>query len=111
MADTTGIQPYNYPASQADEFERKGHPGKFLQSITCPVGTTTFTGSYFGVGGLIIPNPTVGTASLSLGGDIPLGTLATSSANGAGIIEISVKSVKVDSGGPVYALVRNQIIR
>ena len=111
MADTTGIQPYNYPTSTANDFERNGHPGKFLKSITCTTGTTTFTGSNYGVGGLIIPNPTVGTASLSLGGDIPLGTLATSSANGAGIIEISVKSVKVDSGGPVYALIRNQIIR
>ena len=101
------IQPYNYPSDQRDEFERKGHPGKFLQSITCTSGTTTFTGSYYGVGGLIVPSGVVGTASFSNGGVIPLGTLASS---GPSIYEFSLSSVKVDSG-TVYALIRNQIIR
>lgn len=106
-----GIQPYSYPASQADEFEKKGHPGMFLQSITCPSGsTTTFTGSNYGIGGLIVAYPTTGTASLSLGGEIPLATLATMSSQGA-IIEISVRRVTVLSGGPVYALIRNQLVR
>jgi len=103
------VQPYDYPASQANEFERKGHPGKFLQSIACSSGTTTiFTGSYFGVGGLIVPNGCTGTASLSLGGDISLGSLSTSSPV---IHELSLFSLKVDGGGPVYALVRNQLVR
>lgn len=107
MPDTTGIQPYNYPTSQANDFERNGHPGKFLKSITCPTGTTTFTGSNYGVGGLIVPNGVTGTASLSLGGDIPLGSLGSSSPT---IFELSLRSVKVDSG-TVYALIRNQVIR
>ena len=108
MADTTGIQPYNYPASQADEFERKGHPGKYFKSITCANGTTTiFTASNFGVGGLIVPSGATGTASLSLGGTIPLGTLASTNPS---VYEFSLSSVKVDSG-TVYALIRNQIIR
>lgn len=107
MADTTGIQPYNYPASQADDFERLGHPGKFLKSITCTAGTTIFTSSYFGVGGLIVPNGTTGTASFSLGGTIPLGALAS---NSPVIHELSLGSIKVDSG-TVYALIRNQVIR
>jgi len=102
------IQPYNFPPSQANEFERKGHPGKFLQSITCVNGTTThFTGSNFGVGGLIVPTSTTGTASLSKGGEIPLAALAGSQR----IFELSVSSVKVDSNGPVYALVRNPIAK
>lgn len=105
------IQPYDYPTNQADDFEKKGHPGKFFQSITCASGTTIFTSSNYGVGALLVVSPTTGTASLSCGGDIPLATLATSSANGAGMIELSVRSVKIDSGGPVYALIRNQIIR
>lgn len=108
MSDPNPVQPYRYGPSQVSEFERKGHPGKFLQSITCAVGTTHFTGSYFGVGGLIVPNSSVGTASLSLGGEVPLGILAT---NSPVIHEFSLKSVKVDSGGPVYALIRNQMIR
>jgi hypothetical protein len=108
---STEVQPYNYPSSKYSEFEKKGHPGKFLRSITCSSGTTTFTGSNFGAGGLIIQNPATGTASLSLGGTIPLSTLASSSVNGAGIIELSLESIKIDSGGPVYVLVRNQLVR
>lgn len=107
MTDVIEIHPYNYGASQASEFETKGHPGKFFKSITCTSGTTTFTASNFGVGGLIVPNGATGTASLSLGGDIPLGVLSTSSPV---IHELSLSSVKVD-GGTVYALIRNQLIR
>lgn len=106
MADANPIQPYNYPASQASEFEAKGHPGKYLQSITCGAGTTIFTGSYYGVGGVIVATSTVGTASLSKGGIVPLATLATTQT----IHELSLSSVKVDTG-TVYALVRNQLIR
>jgi hypothetical protein len=102
------IHPYNFPQSQANDFERKGHPGKFLQSITCSSGTTTyFTGSNFGVGGLIVPASTTGTASLSKGGDIPLAVLAGSQR----IFELSVISVKVDTNGPVYALVKNPLVK
>ena len=100
------IQPYNYGSDQRNEFERKGHPGKFLQSITCPVGVTTFTSSNFGVGGVIVPAGTIGTASLSNGGTLPLSTLTGS----IGIVELSLFSVKVDTG-VVYALIRNQVIR
>lgn len=101
------IHPYNYGSDQRDEFQKRGHPGKFYQSITCTVGTTDFTGSNFGVGGLIVPNGSTGTASFSNGGTIPLGVLASSSPV---IHEFSLSSVKVD-GGTVYALIRNQLIR
>ena len=98
------VQPYEYPASQADEFDRKGHPGRFLQSITCATGTTTyFTGSTFGAGGIIVPAGCSGTASLSGGGDIPLGVLTSSSPV---IHELSLRSVKVD-GGTAYVLIKN----
>jgi hypothetical protein len=100
------IQPYNYGPDTRNEFERKGHPGKFLQSITCGSGVTNFTSSNFGVGGVIVPAGTVGTASLSNGGSIPLSTLTGS----IGIVELSLSSVKVDTG-IVYALIRNQLIR
>jgi hypothetical protein len=100
------IHPYNFPPSQANEFQRKGHPGKFLQSITCGVGVTNFTGSNYGMGGLVVPSGTTGTASFSNGGDIPLATLAGSQR----IFEISLSSVKVDSG-LVYALIRNQLAK
>ena len=101
------IQPYDYPASQANDFERLGHPGRFHQSITCTSGTTMFTASNFGVGGIIVPTGTTGTASLSLGGEIPLSVLAGGSIR---IYELSLSSVKVDSG-TVYVLIRNQVAK
>lgn len=98
------IHPYNFPPSQANDFERKGHPGKFLKSITCTTGTTHFTGSNYGVGGLVVPSGAQGTASFSAGGNIPLHTIAGSQR----IFEFSLSSVTVDSG-TVYALIKNQI--
>lgn len=106
MPDINEIHPYNFPASQATEFDRKGHPGKFIQSITCTSGITAFTSSNFGVGGVIVATSTTGTASLSGGGTVALATLATTQT----AHELSLSSVKVDSG-TVYALVRNQVIR
>lgn len=97
----------SFTTDERSEFDKKGHPGKFYKSITCTTGTTNFTGSNFGVGGLIVPNGASGTASLSLGGDISLGALAS---NSPAIHELSLTSVKVD-GGTVYALIRNQLIR
>jgi len=101
------IQPSSYGSDARDEFEKKGHPGKFWRSVACSTGTTVFTGSNFGLGGIIVPTGTTGTASFSLGGDIPLSVLAT---GGARIYDFSLRSVKVDSG-TVYALIRNHNIR
>lgn len=100
------IHPYDFPASQASEFERMGHPGRFLKSITCSSGTTNFTGSNYGQGGLIVPAGASGTAYFSAGGSIPLAALSGSQR----IFEFSLSSVTVDSG-TVYALIRNQLVR
>jgi hypothetical protein len=107
MSNANPVQPYSYGTDQRDEFEKKGHPGKFYKSITCTSGTTVFTGSNFGVGGVIVTNGTVGTASFSNGGVMPLAALTASTSD---LYEFSLFSVKVDSG-IVYALVRNQLIR
>ncbi len=98
------VHPYNFPASQASEFERKGHPGKFLKSIACGTGVTDFTGSNFGVGGVVVPSGATGTLYLSAGGSIPLTVLAGAQR----IFEFSVSSVDVGSG-TVYALIKNQL--
>jgi len=104
------VHPYDYPSSEADDFERKGHPGRFLRSITCVSGSTSyFTGSNFGAGGIIVPSATTGTASLSGGGDIPLATFAGTATAGNSIVELSLRSVKVDSG-TVYVLIKNPSI-
>lgn len=100
------IHPYNFPTTPVNDFERKGHPGKFLRSITCGTGTTHFTGSNYGVGGIIVPTGTTGTASLSAGGDIPFSILAGAQR----IFEFSIASVTVDSG-TAYVLIKNQLSR
>lgn len=100
------VHPYNFPTSQANDFERKGHPGKFLKSITCTTGTTNFTGSNFGAGGIIVPNGATGTLYLSAGGSLPFSILSGSQR----VFEFSVSSVQVDSG-TVYVLIKNQLTK
>jgi hypothetical protein len=107
MSNANPVQPYSYGTDQRDEFEKKGHPGRFYKSITCTTGTTVFTGSNFGVGGIIVMTGTSGTLNFSNGGSIPLAALSASNAT---LFEFSPLSVSV-SGGTVYALVRNQLIR
>jgi hypothetical protein len=104
MPDINEIHPYNFPASQANDFERKGHPGRFLKTIECSPGTTTFTGSNYGQGGLIVPNGASGTAYFSAGGSVPLSVLSGSQR----ILEFSLFSVTVNAG-TVYALIKNQL--
>jgi len=98
------IHPYNFPESQANDFERKGHPGKFLKSITCTTGTTHFTASNYGVGGVVVASGSTGTFYFSAGGSLPIDGLADSKR----ILEFSLSSVTV-TAGTVYALIKNQI--
>jgi hypothetical protein len=98
--------PYDYSDSQYNDFQKKGHPGRYLKSIRCDAGTTTFTGSNFGAGGIIVPTGSTGTASFSGGGTVPLASL---SANNPNLYEFSLESVKVDSG-TVYVLIKNTTI-
>lgn len=102
MADA--IHPYDFPPSEANDFKRKGHPGKFLKSIACASGVTYFTGSNFGVGGVVVPSGAAGTGYLSAGGTIPLALFADSKR----IIELSLSSIDVSSG-TIYVLIKNQV--
>ena len=99
--------PYDYTADNRNQFERLGHPGRYNKSITCTSGTTTFTGSNFGVGALIVPTGSVGTVYLSSGGELPLAVLAQGTIRQ---YELSISSINVSSG-TVYALIRNQLVR
>ena len=103
MADSNPIQPYNFPASQANEFQRKGHPGKWLKSISVS-GTVWFTGSNYGAGAIIPHSSAAGTAYLTGGGSINIGNLAKTY-----IHELSIE--RIESGADCYVLIRNQMIR
>ena len=103
MPDVNEIHPYNFPASQANDFERKGHPGKWLKTITVS-GTVWFTGSNYGAGAVIPYGSAAGTAYLSGWGTIDLSKLAKTY-----IHEFSIE--RIESGADCYVLIRNQMIR
>lgn len=100
------VQPYNYPAPTVEtnnDFNRLGHPGKFFKSISVS-GSSFFTGSNYGAGGILPLSGSIGTAQLSGGGSIDLSKLA------AGFIhELSVQSVS--GANNVIILIRNQAVR
>lgn len=125
MSNPNETHPYNYPTSSANDFERWGHPGKWHGVIACEVGETIFTGSNFGVGGLLVNRDATGMIYLSKTGSITIeevksltigiatnGAVTTSlySYEGSNIVELSPYSINV-TAGKVYALLRNQVIR
>lgn len=98
--------PYVYTPNGrgSDQFDRLGHPGKYVTSYLYTGGQIYFTGSYFGYGSIIVKTPGNATASLSGGGEIPLGDLT------AGVIyDLSVFQIFGGSGAVVYVLKRQGI--
>ena len=100
------IHPYNYPPSEANEFERKGHPGKWLKSISVTGSASIeFTGSNYGAGAILTTNQSAtGTIYLSEGGTVTVASLTHGH-----IHELSIK--KIESGDHCLVLIRNQMIR
>lgn len=97
------VHPYNFGSSQANDFDRKGHPGKWLKSISAS-GTMWFTGSQFGAGAIIPHSSAAGTMYLSGGGSIDISKLAIGY-----IHEFSIEHV--EGAADSYILIRNQVIR
>lgn len=90
-----------------DDFQRGGHPGKWHRVMSqSGAVTTVYTGSNYGVGGIMVSGSAVGTAYLSGGGSVDIATL---NAN-AGIYEFSIRSVTLSSGA-VYLYFRNHLVR
>lgn len=97
------IHPYNFPTSSVNDFERKGHPGKWLKSIAV-TGTVWFTGSNYGAGAILPHTGAAGTAYLSGGGTVDVSLLAKTY-----IHELSIEHI--EGGADCYVLIRNQVIR
>lgn len=97
------IHPYSFPTSQASDFERLGHPGKWLKSIAVS-GTVWFTGSNYGVGAVIPYTSAAGTAYLSVGGSVDISKLTVGN-----IHELSIE--RIEGGSNCVVLIRNQVIR
>lgn len=108
MPAANPIQPYTYQTGSGainnNDFDKKGHPGKFLLSVPATGSTVWFTGSNYGASALLPYTSATGTASLSGGGTIDISKLAV------GVIcELSIMSIT--GGANFYVLYRNQLIR
>ena len=98
--------PYTYtPTGQgSDQFDRLGHPGKYVTSLAYTGGTLDLTGSNYGYGSIIIKTVGGATASLSAGGIIPLGDLS------AGVIyDLSLARISGGTSSVIYVLKRQGI--
>jgi hypothetical protein len=97
--------PYNFPTSQANDFERLGHPGKWLKSISVSGSSTIwFTGSNYGAGAIIPYSSAAGTVYLTGGGSINISNLPKTH-----LTELSIQHI--EGGNDCYVLIRNQVIR
>jgi hypothetical protein len=90
-----------YTATEQNQFDRLGHPGKYMTSYVYTSGQVDFTGSNYGYGSLIVKTVGGATASLSGGGQIPLGDLT------AGVVyDLSISQIKGGTNSVVYLLKR-----
>lgn len=93
--------PYVYTGNQ---FERLGHPGKYVSSIYYTTGILDLTGSNYGYNAIVVKTAGGATASLSAGGSIGLGDLT------AGVVyDLSVKQVSAGTNAAIYVLKRQGI--
>lgn len=91
----------DYESSEKTQFTRLGHPGKYLSSYQYTSSQVDFTGSNYGYGSIIIKTVGGATASLSDGGQIPLGDLT------AGVVyDLSVSQIKGGTASVIYVLKR-----
>jgi hypothetical protein len=98
--------PYIYTPTGAggEQFERIGHPGKYTTALAYTGSQLDLTGSNYGYGSIIIKTVGGATASLSGGGQIPLGDLS------AGVVyDLSVSKITGGTGSVIYVLKRQGI--
>jgi len=87
----------DYESSEKTQFTRLGHPGKYISSYQYTGGQVDFTGSNYGYGSIIIKTVGGATASLSDGGQIPLGDLTTGT-----IYDLSIRQISGGSASVIY---------
>jgi hypothetical protein len=92
-----------YIINSYNDFERFGHPGKFVHPIKITNATVELTGSLYGYGAILVQNATGLEITASNGVGIPGSSLTT------GIVhEIGLKRIKAGASGVVYVFRRQQ---
>ena len=90
-----------YQATDRNQFERLGHPGKYMSSYRYTTGQVDFTGSNYGYGSIIVKTHGDATASLSGGGQVILSDLT------AGVVyDLSISQIKGGTTSIIYVLKR-----
>ena len=95
--------PYTYTPSQASQFERLGHPGKYVTVQSFTGGQTFYTGSNYGYGAILVVTGTGLTASLSNGGSIGLADL-----NAKTMYDLSISSISGSANSGLVYLFKRQ---
>lgn len=93
---------YGSIATEQNQFQRLGHPGRYYSTITYTSGQTDFTGSNYGYGAVIMKTHGGATIELSGGGIISASDLPNEA------IELSVSKIKDGSSAIIYVLKRQQ---
>jgi len=87
----------DYESSEKTQFTRLGHPGKYLTAYAYTGNQVDFTGSNYGYGAILINTVGGATASLSEGGQIPLGHLTTGT-----IYDLSISKISGGTNSVIY---------
>lgn len=93
-----GFYDPNYETSDKTQFNRLGHPGKYVTSYFYSGGQVDFTGSNYGYGALIVHSAGGATASLSDGGILPLGVIE----GNKNILDVSISKISGGTSSVIY---------
>ena len=85
--------------SSYDDFQKKGHPGRFYGVETVADGMTAYTGSRWGFGAVIVQ--THGSAVFHLSGG---GTIAATNLSAGVVYEFSLQKITDASSAVIYLL-------
>ena len=89
-------------ATEQNQFQRLGHPGRYYASLKYTSGQTDFTGSNYGYGTVIVKTHGNASIELSGGGTITAADLPNTP------IELSVAKISGGSASVIYVLKRQQ---
>jgi hypothetical protein len=96
--------PYTYTAPASSQFERLGHPGKYITAYQYTGAQVDFTGSNYGYGAVMVVAANGATASLSNGGVLNLGDL-----NVKNVYDFSISKITGGSASSVYLFKRQGV--
>ena len=93
---------YNNNATDQNQFDRLGHPGKYTAVQSVANTQVDFTGSNYGYGAVIVKTEGSAVITLSGGGSIDAVDLPND------VVELSVAKISGGTSAEIYVLKRQQ---